>query len=113
MNDLEMGRPDTRIAPRKRRGRLSKRAELLTIVVEMLLISSVAYAADGLTGQGHYMALGAMGIAIYVSSQHFKVLRAEIRSLRAQIRRSDGASRRSSQPSNWPAYHGEHSRSAR
>ncbi len=111
MNDLEMGRPDARIDPRKRRRR-GKKGELLRIVVEMLLIGSVAYAADGLTGEGHYVALCAMGIAVYVSSLHFKLLRAEIRSLRAQIRRGGGASRRSALSSNRPAYHGEHSRAA-
>ena len=106
MNDSEMGRPDTRIDPRKRGGRRTRRSELLTILVEMLLISSVAYAVDGLTGQGHYVALAALGIAIYISSQHFKLLRAEIRSLRAQVRRNGERSRRSTLPSNWPAYRG-------
>ena len=103
MNDLEIGQPDARIDPPKRRGRRNKKAELLTIVVEMLLISSVAYAVDRLTGQGHYLALGAMGIAIYVSSQHFRLLRAEIRSLRAEIRRRGDTSRRSHLPSSRPA----------
>jgi hypothetical protein len=105
MKDPEMSRPADRIDPRKARVRRRKRSELLTIVVEMLLISSVAYAVDGLTGQGHSMALGAMGIAIYISSLHFKGLRAEIRSLRAQVRRQGVPSRRSSLPSNRAAYH--------
>jgi hypothetical protein len=110
MNNPEIGRLDTRLDARKRRGRRTRRAELLTIVVEMLLISSVAYAVDRQTGQGHYVALGAMGIAIYVSSQHFKLLRAEIRSLRAEVRRHGGTSRLSSPPSRRLVHHSEHAR---
>ena len=113
MNDPTMDRPDTRLDPQERKGRRGKRSELLTIVVDMLLISSAAWGVDFLTGQGHSVALGAMGIAIYISSQHFKLLRAEIRCLRSQLRRHADTSRRSSLPSSRPARHGEYGRAAR
>ena len=87
MTESEMGRPSTRVEAPKRRARRVKKTELVTIVAEMLLIASVAYAVDGLTGGNHFVALGAMGMAIYISCQHFKHLRAEIRSLKAVARR--------------------------
>ena len=54
--------------------------------------------------------LAAMGIAIYVSSQHFRILRSEIRSLRAQIRRQNAPVRRSSQAPVLPVPHGSYTR---
>ena len=112
MNDSEAGVTIARVTSTKRHGRDIKRADLLTIVVEMLLISSVAYGVDGLTGQGQYMALAAMGIAIYVSTHHFRILRSEIRSLRAEIRRQNGPVRRSSQAPAFPVPHGSYARHA-
>ncbi len=68
--------------------------ELAKITGDMLLISFVAFAVGGLMQPGHEVAMAAMGIAIYISGQHCKVLRTEMRALRAQIRRQSVRNRR-------------------
>jgi hypothetical protein len=110
MNDFENRSPNARIVCRRSARRPGKRSELLSTVADLLLIVAMAFAADCLTGQGHYVAFGAMGVAIYVSCQHYRMLRAEIRSLRAQVRRQGRLSQRISLPSSRPSYQGEYSR---
>jgi hypothetical protein len=106
MDESRMGQLDDHSDHRKTRRRRSKPAELVTLLVEMLLVGSVAYAIGGLVGPGNQVALMAMAIAVYVSGQHCKAVLAEVRSLKAEVRRRGRGPRRSSQPSNRPDYLG-------
>jgi hypothetical protein len=110
MNDFGMSRPAVWMERTTTRGPRGRVAELLTIVVELMLISSVAYAVGGLMGPGNFAPLAAMGIAIHISTLHFKALRAEIQTLRATVRRCEGTFHRSTGPASRRASRGESSR---
>src|SRR4051794_29286664 len=66
-------------------------ADALSTIVDMLLIAVMAHTVAGLVGSRDHTTLAAMGIALYISCQHFKRLRREIEALRTALSASQQA----------------------